>query len=662
MGVARLKKLLIVSHKSEQEAVLNKLQDASLVELKPYSEKLEQVETYAGASDQNISEVKKVLDLFGKYKEKKKPGEKAGKMVLNRKEYERMLSDNNFEQILKDVDSTEEELNIIASEITNLAQQIETLKQWSAYTGNLEDLGSFEQYTVRLVKTRCRERDFQQLNQDMEQAHISAQYLGCRKDESTILIAYHHAYKKEAETFLADLNFEEAELSRYSGTVSRNLERLVKSRDMHMQRQEKLMASIREARGKYDTPLTAYLNYLENNQDIENAINFGFSTDSVAFYTAWVEEDKHSQVYDLLYPFRATRVMEIEPREGETVPTSLKNKSLFRPFEIIVNLYGVPRYFEIDPTPLVSLFFAVFFGLCLTDAGYGIVLAVLSLIFAFKMKEARKFLMLMFFGGIFTIIAGALFNGWFGDLPSYLGFGQTTLNWALLGDPVNSNSGAMNFFRLALLVGIIQIIFGLLIKFFDCLRQKDWGGAFFDALPWVLIVVSLVIILLSTQMAVGMQLVDEPLFPSSISGYLVWLILPSALVIILFSARDEKSWGFRLFMGFLNLTIVNGLTSYLGDSLSYIRLMALGLVTAGIGVAINKIAFQMGNIPVIGIVVTIIILVFGHFANLAINVLGGFVHTLRLQYVEFFQKFYKGGGRPMEILKNKNNYISIVDE
>ena len=250
MGVARLKKLLIVSHKSEQEAVLNKLQDASLVELKPYSEKLEQVETYAGASDQNISEVKKVLDLFGKYKEKKKPGEKAGKLVLNRKEYERMLSDNNFEQILKDVDSTEEELNIIASEITNLAQQIETLKQWSAYTGNLEDLGSFEQYTVRLVKTRCRKRDFQQLNQDMEQAHISAQYLGCRKDESTILIAYHHAYKKEAETFLADLNFEEAELSRYSGTVSRNLERLVKSRDMHMQRQEKLMASIREARGK----------------------------------------------------------------------------------------------------------------------------------------------------------------------------------------------------------------------------------------------------------------------------------------------------------------------------------------------------------------------------------------------------------------------------
>ncbi|MDZ7836980.1 MAG: hypothetical protein U5N58_02975 [Actinomycetota bacterium] len=112
----------------------------------------------------------------------------------------------------------------------------------------------------------------------------------------------------------------------------------------------------------------------------------------------------------------------------------------------------------------------------------------------------------------------------------------------------------------------------------------------------------------------------------------------------MFSARDEKSWGFRLFMGFLNLTIVNGLTSYLGDSLSYIRLMALGLVTAGIGVAINEIAFQLGTIPVVGIAITIVALIFGHTFNIGINVLGGFVHTLRLQYVEFFPNSTGAGG------------------
>ena len=106
---------------------------------------------------------------------------------------------------------------------------------------------------------------------------------------------------------------------------------------------------------------------------------------------------------------------------------------------------------------------------------------------------------------------------------------------------------------------------------------------FLDALPWIVIVVSLVIILLSTEIAVNIQLVSEPLFSSSVAKVLIWLILPAALVIILFGARDEKKWGFRLFMGFLNLTIVSGITSFLGDFLSYIRLMALGLVTAGIG-------------------------------------------------------------------------------
>jgi V/A-type H+-transporting ATPase subunit I len=407
--------------------------------------------------------------------------------------------------------------------------------------------------------------------------------------------------------------------------------------------------------------LTVYLDYLDNNLEVEEAILSGFSTDSVSFYTAWTRERDKEKVLAAADSFKFIRVEEIEPDEGESIPVALENKPFFRPFEIIVNLYGVPRYFEIDPTPFVSIFFAIFFGLCLTDAGYGIILGILTLVFAFRMKAAKQFLMLIFIGSMFTIIAGALFNGWFGDLPAYLGFGDISLKIAILGDPVNSDSGSMNFFRLALALGVVHVVFGLFIKFFDSLRRKDWGGAFFDGLPWIMVIVPIVILLLSTEFAVSMQLVSAPLFPSSISRILIWPIIAGALVIIFFAARQEKSWGFRIFMGFLNLTIVNGLTSFLGDFLSYIRLMALGLVTAGIGVAINKIAFQFLSIPVAGIALLVIVLVFGHLFNIGINILGAFVHTLRLQYVEFFPKFYAGGGIPFKALSDEHKYITIVD-
>ncbi|GAI85874.1 unnamed protein product, partial [marine sediment metagenome] len=245
--------------------------------------------------------------------------------------------------------------------------------------------------------------------------------------------------------------------------------------------------------------------------------------------------------------------------------------------------------------------------------------------------------------------------------PGYLGIDGFFSKLAILGDPVSSNQGAMNFFRLALILGVIHVIFGLFIKIGDCLRRRDWGGAFLDGLPWIIIIISLIAILLSSRMAVSMQLVSEPLFPGGISKILIWPILAGAIVIIFFGARNEKSWGFRIFMGFLNLTIVRGLTSLLGDFLSYIRIMALGMVTAGIGVAINKIAFQFLSIPVAGIIILIIILIFGHIFNIGIGILGGFVHTLRLQYVEFFPRFYVGGGRPFEALKDEHKYITIVD-
>lgn len=664
MGVAKLQKLLIITHKADEEEVLRRLKSVSAIELNPYTQNLTtsiQIPSIL-PSEFAISNIKKALGILNKYNENGKEVPRAGKIVLTREEYSRILESNDFESVVQNILEIEEEINTILSNIKEIQPRIERLSQWVSYKGKIEDLGTKDIYTIKLGKIKCSKDKFEKLISNLREKNISVEKLLQEKDATYLIIAYHNHYKREAEEYLASLSFEEADIGGYTGTIQQNIDLLRKKIEYNNIRRAHLLSSMKSLSKEYQKPLIVYFDWLENNLDIENAINSGFSTESVSFYTAWVKREDKGKVLKVTQEYKFTRIIEVEPEKGEVIPTLLENRTLFRPFEIVVNLYGVPRCFEIDPTPWVSLFFAAFFGLCVTDAGYGIILALLSLIFAFKMKEARNFLMLMFFCGIFTIIAGSVFNGWFGDLPSYIGLDRFFSRFAILGDPINTNVGAMNFFRLALLLGVIQVIYGLFIKFFDSLRQKDYGGAFFDALPWILIVGSMVIMILSTDMAVSMQLADSPVFPASVSKYLIWVIVPSALVIILFSAREEKSWMFRLFMGFLRLTIVSGLTSYLGDFLSYIRLMALGLVTAGIAVAINKVAFQMLSIPGVGFLAMIIVLVFGHVFNIGINALSGFVHTLRLQYVEFFQKFYVGGGKPFRVLKDKHRYVTILEE
>ncbi len=663
MAVAKLSKLFIASHRTETEAFLKKLQRISVAEVKPYAEKIESSTLPIDASRENNTKVKKALNILDGYKgmELKKIASKAGKLIIKRSEYEKIIQDTKLEEIADEIMDLDVEIKSLDLRISETEPKINQLEIWDNFKGNIKDLGSTNVYTLKLGIIKSGRTDFGLILEEMDKNNISCQSISEEGNINYVILAYHNDNREEAEDYISTLSFDEAELAGYSGTIDENIESLNKNIDYFKSRKQKIFDQIEGLTEKYEMSLTVYLDYLDNNLEVEEAIFSGFSTDSVSFYTAWTRERDKKKVLAAADSFKFIRVEEIEPDEGESIPVALENKPFFRPFEIIVNLYGVPRYFEIDPTPFVSIFFAIFFGLCLTDAGYGIILGILTLVFAFRMKAAKQFLMLIFIGSMFTIIAGALFNGWFGDLPAYLGFGDISLKIAILGDPVNSDTGSMNFFRLALALGVVHVVFGLFIKFFDSLRRKDWGGAFFDGLPWIMVIVPIVILLLSTEFAVSMQLVSAPLFPSSISRILIWPIIAGALVIIFFAARQEKSWGFRIFMGFLNLTIVNGLTSFLGDFLSYIRLMALGLETAGIGVAINKIAFQFLSIPVAGIAMLVIVLVFGHLFNIGINILGAFVHTLRLQYVEFFPKFYAGGGIPFKALSDEHKYITIVD-
>lgn len=661
MAVAQLSKLFVAVHKSEEREFLSTLKQYSIVELHPYDR--EHSEKIQGSSDieNSINRVKRVKDILNKYTGLLGEASRTGKIKLSRNEYKGIIEDTDYESICTGIENAERQLGEIKTKEDEYVSRINQLNVWKDFRGNLADIGVFENHTLRLGKITCKKNELSTMYKQFEDIEADMELVRSNGNVHLMIIAYHNDFDDKAEHHFTHIPFEEADIEHMSGTVMENIDEIGQTLNHLRGERDRLLKDMKILVSKYEKTLTVILDYMENSLDVDMAMRSGYSTDYVSFYTFWVRAEDRPKLTKACETFNFFKMDEMKIGDKEDIPIVLENKKIFKPFEIVTNLYGVPKYHEIDPTPFLSIFFALFFGLCLTDAGYGLILFVAGLILMNKMKASRHFMQLFAISGLFTILAGAAFNGWFGDLPSYLGAGPFFEKLAIFGDPIKTDEGSMNFFRLALLLGIIQIFYGMFIKFFDALKRKQYDVAFFDTLTWIVLVGSLVIMLLSSDMAVSMKLVTEPMFPPVITTVLTPFVLISALVIILFAARNEENWGFRLFMGFLNLTIVNGITAYLGDSLSYIRLMALGLVTAGIGVAINKIAFQTLSVPVAGIIIMLVIMIFGHLFNLAINVLGAFVHTLRLQYVEFFQKFYEGGGRPFKAITEEHKYVILTD-
>src|SRR3989304_4742639 len=406
MAVAKLNKLFIVTHKSDTEVLLKKLQKSQItIELKPYTEEVDLEILPMDTAPVHNSRIQEVLAIFDDSGDKKlkKMISKAGKIVIGRAEYESILESFDFEEIVDNVLNIREEIGNLDTKITDSELRINKLNFWSCYKGNLEDIASGDIYTIKLGIIKYERNKFEDVTKNLNENNISYERLSEDVYTSYLILAYHNQYKKSAEEYLSSISFEESELAGYEGTISENLEKINKSISLDKNRKKYLQSEIEKISRKYKKSLTVYLDYIENNLEIEKAIESGFSTDSVSFHTAWVKQADKKKVISIIENFKTAIVVEIQPDEDEDIPIILENKPLFRPFEIIVSLYGVPRYFEIDPTPFVSLFFAIFFALCLTDAGYGIILAILSLVFAFKMTNFKQFLMLFFIGAVFTI-------------------------------------------------------------------------------------------------------------------------------------------------------------------------------------------------------------------------------------------------------------------
>ena len=385
-------------------------------------------------------------------------------------------------------------------------------------------------------------------------------------------------------------------------------------------------------------------------------------SDKVFFIQGWVEATQAEGIAKILEE-KYDAVVEIE-QDDEAAPIKLKNNHFSEASEGVLESYGLPTHGRVDPTTVMSLFYVFFFGMMLSDAGYGIVMSLVCGIVLLKYKRIEsglnKMLRLFFWCGLSTAFWGFMYGGFFGDAidviaKTFFGYtGETPILKPIWFAPLDN---PMRLLIWCMVFGLVHLFAGLAMKGYEYLRDKDIVGFFSDIIAWYMFILGLVLMLVPTSIFASIS-GNQITFPDWANTLAKVLTIGGLVIILLMSGRANKNWGLRVALGAYD---IYGVTGWLSDVLSYSRLLALGLATGVIANVINMMASMKGCTPV-GVVVFIIVFIFGHILNLAINLLGAYVHTNRLQYVEFFGKFYDGGGESFKPFKTINNYVEIKEE
>ncbi len=389
---------------------------------------------------------------------------------------------------------------------------------------------------------------------------------------------------------------------------------------------------LKEYKDDYDD-IRFLSDYLMAQADKYAAVESAAATESVFFIKGYMPERNAEEIkFEIERQFTAQMELSEPDYDEADVPVLIENKSFAAGVESITNMYSPPSNKDIDPNPVMSFFYYAFFGLMLSDAGYGLLMVIFSIVAKKKLKvrgNLKKTADAVLYCGISTVIWGALFGGWFGDLiptvcTTFFGF-EKAPSLAIWLEPMNNS---MELLMYCFIFGVIHLLVGNLLRFYILIKERNITSALFDVIPMCVFLVGFAIFgggFLFT--------IDE-----RIKSLGVPLLGVGALLIVLTAGRNGKNIVGKLGGGLFAL--YNAASGALGDLLSYSRLLALGLVTGVIANVVNLLGAMFGNV-----ILFVIVVVFGHTVNIAINLIGTYVHTNRLQYVEFFSKFYEGQGR-----------------
>ena len=448
-----------------------------------------------------------------------------------------------------------------------------------------------------------------------------------------LLVMCHGSVKERALSALRDLGFSTVSFRGMTGTAKENDKALAENLAALEKERQEIEQRIAGLGGKREALLEA-----SDRAAIalrrEEAKSRLVGTDKVFLLEGWLPADRCAEIEKTLEPFTCA-IETREPTEDEypQVPVQLKNNKLTRPLNMVTEMYSLPAYGTLDPNPLMAPFFILFYGIMMADMGYGLLMMIASVIISKKYRPkgtSGELFSLLGLCGISTFIMGALTGGFFGDfLTQLVAIVSPGTVFALpkLFDPLDDLTMILIG---SMALGMVQIVTGMAISLIEKCKRKKFLDAFFEEITWWIVFIGIALLALGKGAAV--------------------LYVGCALV-LLGPIVQGKGWG-KLTGVFGSL--YNHVTGYFGDILSYTRLMALMLAGSVIAQVFNMLAAMPGNV-----IAFIIISMLGNAMNFGLNLLGCYVHDLRLQCLEFFNKFYVDGGKPFRPMTLDTEYVDL---
>lgn len=661
MSVAKVEKVNILFDRDDKEIVIDRLQDFGFVQILDTSScgnlsELDSIDVSQELSktDYILAGVKFCIDYLSPFEEKHGSALDrmiSGKPGFSRSHIERRVSEIKHEDIVRDVQELEASFNKVDNELAMISSERLVIMPWRLvpFVLNHDKMPHGFDYILAVGASGV----LDQIKRVLEEEGIAFEasvVSGNGKNEFFYCISPRIFFDK-TQRIITSAGGEIVEVDGMQEYVRERLlqidtneQKLYKSREELVFRAGELARHIPDLKMVYD--------YYAWERGRLEAISRAGQTDRVNVLTGWIEVLKIPELEKALSGITPrAAVVPAHKSDSEEPPVIMRNSKWARPFEAITGIYGSPSYNEPDPTPWLAPFFVVFFGLSLTDVGYGVFLAVLSALglkFMAHTDEAKKLMKVMIVGGVSTAVLGALFGGWMG--VSIDNLAPWVLRDFLVGirliDPI---ANPISVLILSFILGIFQVMVGLFINIKWQFSHGDKKEAVWGSGVWL---VFLIVVVLWVLGKIG-------IFPKSSLGLLTPLAFGAMGLVILAGTRKTKNWFLKLPIGILGLY---DLVGYFSDVLSYSRLLALGLGTGIIAMVVNLIArLAVDMVPVVGWVFFVLILIGGHLFNIAINVLGAYIHSSRLQFVEFFPKFMEGGGKSFVPFRKESKYIRLKD-